>query len=86
MGSVCWKFALFLFSVCNYPTLALFLFTAYLLVPLVVEAPAGVGFSYSDNPKDYYTDDTVTAQDNYNFLLNWFDAYPEYKNNHFYIR
>ena len=31
----------------------------------VVESPAGIGFSYSDNPKaDYETDDEKTAQDN----------------------
>jgi len=31
-----------------------------------LEAPAGVGFSYSDNPQDYYTGDDKTAADNYN--------------------
>ena len=29
---------------------------------LYLEAPAGVGFSYSDDPKDYTTDDDKTAR------------------------
>ena len=53
---------------------------------IVVESPAGIGFSYSDNPKaDYETDDEKTAQDNYQFLLNWFEQYSEFKDNDFYI-
>ena len=51
-----------------------------------VEAPAGVGFSYSDNPGvDYNTDDNKTANDNYKFLVNWFSNYSEYINNDFYV-
>ena len=50
-----------------------------------MEAPAGVGFSYSNNQNDYNTNDTKTAQDNYQFLLNWFAAYPEYSKNQFFI-
>ena len=51
-----------------------------------VEAPAGVGFSYSDNPSvDYKTDDNITALDNYKFLVNWFSNYSEYKDNDFYV-
>ena len=51
-----------------------------------VEAPAGVGFSYSDNPSvDYKTDDNITALDNYKFLVNWFSNYSEYKANDFYV-
>jgi len=51
-----------------------------------VEAPAGVGFSYSDNPGvDYNTDDNKTAHDNYKFLVNWFSNYSEYINNDFYV-
>lgn len=54
--------------------------------PLTVEAPAGVGFSYSEHPNGYHTDDNITALDNYKFLVNWFKAYPEYKKNDFYVR
>ena len=50
-----------------------------------MEAPAGVGFSYANTPSDYVTNDNKTAQDNYNFLLKWFEAYPEYKNNDLYV-
>ena len=53
----------------------------------VVESPAGVGFSYSTNPDvDYRIDDNQTALDNYNFLVNFFANYSEYKYNDFYIR
>lgn len=51
-----------------------------------MESPVGVGFSYSDNPHvDYNTDDTKTAIDNYNFLMEFFKYYSEYKQNDFYI-
>ena len=51
-----------------------------------MEAPAGVGFSYSDNPSvDYFMDDDKTALDNYKFLVNWFGNYSEYKDNDFYV-
>ena len=51
-----------------------------------MEAPAGVGFSYSDNPEvDYNTDDNKTALDNYKFLVNWFRNYSEYSTHDFYI-
>ena len=59
--------------------------SSLLPIPFTVEAPAGVGFSYSNTPSDYITNDNKTAQDNYNFLLKWFAAYPEYKNNDFYV-
>jgi serine carboxypeptidase-like clade I len=55
---------------------------------LYLESPKGVGFSYCDNAKSasqcVNTDDS-TAQDAYEFLVNWFAAYPEYKANKFYI-
>ena len=51
-----------------------------------MEAPAGVGFSYSDNPEvDYNTDDNKTALDNYKFLVNWFSNYSEYSTHDFYV-
>eukprot|EP01103_Thecamoeba_quadrilineata_P015789 TRINITY_DN5086_c0_g2_i1.p1 TRINITY_DN5086_c0_g2~~TRINITY_DN5086_c0_g2_i1.p1 ORF type:complete len:486 (+),score=93.35 TRINITY_DN5086_c0_g2_i1:24-1481(+) len=46
---------------------------------LYVEAPAGVGFSYSNTTSDYNTNDTQTATDNYNFLLGFLQEYPEYQ-------
>jgi carboxypeptidase C (cathepsin A) len=52
---------------------------------LYLEAPTGVGFSYSENPKDDRTNDTKTAYDNWTALKAFFAAYPEYAKNDFYI-
>ena len=52
---------------------------------LYVEAPAGVGFSRSDDPGDYTTDDQKTAADNYAFLQAWFALYPEYRQHALYL-
>ncbi|KAI3425589.1 Carboxypeptidase [Psidium guajava] len=53
---------------------------------LFLESPAGVGFSYSNTTSDYSTNgDRKTAADNYVFLLNWLERFPEYKNRDFYI-
>lgn len=44
------------------------------------EQPAGVGFSYSDNPADYNNyNDTVSSTDNAAFLTAFFAAYPKYQ-------
>lgn len=55
---------------------------------LYLESPKGVGFSYCDDAKkssDCKNTDESTAQDAYEFLVNFFAAYPEYKSNKFYI-
>jgi len=52
---------------------------------LYVEAPAGVGMSYSTSTSDYHTDDKTTASDNYQFLLRFFEDYSEFISNPFYI-
>ncbi|CAN0863654.1 Serine carboxypeptidase-like 40 [Linum grandiflorum] len=52
---------------------------------LFVESPAGVGFSYSNTPSDYTTGDIKTAQDNFVFLYNWLQRFPEYKGRDFYV-
>jgi serine carboxypeptidase-like clade 1 len=52
---------------------------------LYVEAPAGVGFSYSNTTTDYTTTDTRTALDNYAFLQGFFAKFPEFRNNDFYV-
>jgi len=43
-----------------------------------LEQPAGVGFSYSNDPADYNTNDTRSAEDNYAFLLGFLELFPEY--------
>lgn len=50
---------------------------------LYVEQPVGVGFSYATNPT--HLNDTSSANLNLQFLVNWFQAFPEYKRNNFYI-
>ncbi|XP_038722698.1 serine carboxypeptidase-like 40 [Tripterygium wilfordii] len=54
---------------------------------LFLESPAGVGFSYSNRTSDYteLAGDRSTAADNYVFLLNWLERFPEYKGRDFYI-
>ncbi|KAL3651652.1 hypothetical protein CASFOL_004654 [Castilleja foliolosa] len=53
---------------------------------LFLESPAGVGFSYSKKMTDNTSGgDKKTAKDNYVFLVNWLERFPEYKNRDFYI-
>ncbi|CAL0310297.1 unnamed protein product [Lupinus luteus] len=53
---------------------------------LFLESPAGVGFSYSNRSSDYDTSgDRKTSTDNYIFLVNWLERFPEYKKRDFYI-
>ncbi|XP_047336729.1 serine carboxypeptidase-like 40 [Impatiens glandulifera] len=53
---------------------------------LFLESPAGVGFSYTNNKSEYNnTGDKLTADESYNFLLNWLERFPEYKTRDFYI-
>ncbi|KAK7487194.1 hypothetical protein BaRGS_00021546 [Batillaria attramentaria] len=51
---------------------------------LYLEAPAGVGFSYSDD-KNYTTDDDQVAKDNYLALKDFFAKFPEFATNEFFI-
>ena len=45
---------------------------------IYLEAPAGVGFSYSTNPADYHTDDDQTASDSAQALKAFFAAFPHF--------
>lgn len=50
-----------------------------------IEAPCGVGFSYSDNDDDYKTDDSQTAADNYKLVQAFLTRFPQYRTNDLYI-
>jgi carboxypeptidase C (cathepsin A) len=53
---------------------------------LYLEQPKGVGFSYCDDTtKRCVNTDESTAIDGHEFLVNFFHAFPEYKQNDFYI-
>jgi len=53
---------------------------------LFVSQPKGVGFSYCvDTSKPCVNDDRTSSQDAYEFFIAFFDAYPEFKKNDFYL-
>ncbi|KAG8045378.1 hypothetical protein GUJ93_ZPchr0008g12432 [Zizania palustris] len=53
---------------------------------LFLESPVGVGFSYTNTSTDLSKlNDGLVAEDAYNFLVNWFERFPQYKNHEFYI-
>ncbi|KAH0780969.1 hypothetical protein KY290_000567 [Solanum tuberosum] len=53
---------------------------------LYVESPIGVGFSYSNTSSDYTNwDDVATAKENLQFILNWLEKFPEYKNSELFL-
>ncbi|MBN3309795.1 PPGB protein, partial [Amia calva] len=51
---------------------------------LYLESPAGVGYSFSGD-KQYATNDDEVADDNYIALQGFFDKFPDFKRNDFYI-
>eukprot|EP01104_Vermistella_antarctica_P015327 TRINITY_DN5001_c0_g1_i1.p1 TRINITY_DN5001_c0_g1~~TRINITY_DN5001_c0_g1_i1.p1 ORF type:complete len:509 (-),score=68.17 TRINITY_DN5001_c0_g1_i1:59-1585(-) len=52
-----------------------------------LESPAGVGFSYSNTTSDYTQNvtDARTADDSYAFLLGFFERFPQFSTNPFWI-
>ncbi|KAF9624052.1 hypothetical protein IFM89_007750 [Coptis chinensis] len=53
---------------------------------LFLEAPVGVGFSYTNNTEDLSAlGDKTTAEDSHAFLIEWFKKFPNFKSNEFYI-
>jgi len=51
---------------------------------IYLESPAGVGFSYNANGI-YENGDNLTMHDAYTFLQKWFQLYPEFQSNEFYV-
>eukprot|EP01084_Bolivina_argentea_P106692 190870_1 len=52
---------------------------------LFIEQPIGVGFSYSNDDKDYIVGDERAAEDMFDMILGFLDQFPQYKTNDFYI-
>eukprot|EP01041_Mallomonas_annulata_P006910 gene6910-14028_t len=54
---------------------------------IFIEAPCGVGFSYSTAPDnvDYITNDDKTAHDNYKLIQEFFIRFPQYFKNKLYL-
>lgn len=51
---------------------------------IFLESPVAVGFSEDKDPNRQWNDNS-TALDSYTFLREFFDVYPEYRENDFYI-
>jgi len=52
---------------------------------IYIEAPAGVGFSQTNNPNDMRHNDMTTSQDNLKALTSFFQKFPEFVTNELYI-
>ncbi|KAL5566721.1 hypothetical protein UlMin_029885 [Ulmus minor] len=52
---------------------------------IYLDSPAGVGFSYAKDPTKYTTGDLQTASDTHTFLIKWFEKFPEFLQNPFFI-
>ncbi|XP_055818689.1 serine carboxypeptidase-like 46 isoform X3 [Solanum dulcamara] len=53
---------------------------------LYVDSPIGVGFSYSNTSSDHINwDDAATAKENLQFILKWFNKFPQYRNSDVYL-
>ena len=55
---------------------------------IYIDQPAGVGYSYCDTtvtPDECSFDDLTSSEDNLKVILGWFEKFPEYKGNDFYV-
>jgi len=52
---------------------------------IYLETPAGTGFSLVGDTSNYATNDSISAHDNLQAVLQWFQKFPEYALNDFYI-
>jgi len=50
-----------------------------------IEQPIGVGFSFSDDPSDYYVGDKQAVYDMFQMIQGFFKVFPNLKDNDFYI-
>ena len=50
-----------------------------------IDQPVGTGFSYTSDPRDDVTSEKVVAADVLDFLLEFYDAHPEYADLPFYV-
>lgn len=52
-----------------------------------VEQPAGVGFSYSEDPDFYFNNlgDVTATEDNYRIINKFFEKFPQFQKNEFYL-
>ena len=68
------------------PTLYRFDYTwAKLANMIYLESPIGVGFTYSEDDNDYNCTDDTTSMDNLLSVQRFFELFPEYTSNPFYI-
>ena len=52
---------------------------------IYIDQPVGTGFSYTSDPRDDVTSEKVVAADVLDFLLEFYDAHPEYAALPFYV-
>ncbi|KAG9156126.1 hypothetical protein Leryth_024653 [Lithospermum erythrorhizon] len=52
---------------------------------IFLDLPVGTGFSYSTTAEGYYSSDTKSTIDAYEFLQKWFWNHPRFIDNHLYI-
>lgn len=52
---------------------------------IYIDAPVGVGFSYSNTTEGLSTNDNQTASDNFAFLNQWYNEFPTFQSNKLFI-